>query len=88
MPRVAVGVVEGVLVDEDMGVVAGVCVVFNFLSAKLSIFLKIFPSKQYFLLAVTKNIAVINHHLVVVVDVTYLPILNRITDKLYCFTVR
>ena len=49
MPHVVVGVVEGVvLVGEDMGVVVGVCVVFNFLSAKLSIFLKkIFPFKQY-----------------------------------------
>ena len=36
--HVVVGVVEGVvLVGEDMGVVVGVCVVFNFLSAKLSI---------------------------------------------------
>ena len=34
-------VVEGVvLVGEDMGAVVGVCVVFNFLSAKLNIFFK------------------------------------------------
>ena len=47
MPHVVVGVVEGVLVGEDVGVVVGVCVLFNFLSAKLSIFLFKNPFIQY-----------------------------------------
>ena len=73
-----------------MGGVVGVGVVFNFLSAKLNIFLKNhFFLNSIFILAVIQNIAVIKHHLVVLaVDVTYLPILKRITDKIYCFRAR